>query len=324
MYSPTGQKLGAYKLNPAVNGNFEPFMIVTLVSSDQFFGSRRLAVMDRLGSVGTYYPWGENRGGTNPQDTWSFGTYWTDSVTGLDYANNRYYFNSLGRFVTPDPAGAAAASLEDPVSWNRYAYSLDDPVNTYDPLGLWPSGILLKHVVIGAAKVAAGTAIIATAVAATASTGGAGAALGLAVAVIGGVGLTVSGGSEIACGIASNASLCDASTAVGNVTNPLGYSVLVASGGNENAATIGTFVWSVITFAADPTALNGVAAALGASDASDGSTNDVDGGSAPTVDYWPSSYTDSGPLAYSGGGGSSDVQSTGGAGAYQYVPTDNN
>ena len=97
MYSPTGQKLGAYKLNPAINGNFEPFMIVALVSSDQFFGSRRLAVMDQLGSVGTYYPWGENRGSTKPQDTWSFGTYWTDSVSGLDYANNRYYFNSLGR-----------------------------------------------------------------------------------------------------------------------------------------------------------------------------------------------------------------------------------
>jgi RHS repeat-associated protein len=135
MYSPTGQKLGAYKLNPAINGSFEPFMIVTLVSSDQFFGSRRLAVMDQLGSVGTYYPWGENRGSTKPQDTWSFGTYWTDSVTGLDYANNRYYFNSLGRFVTPDPAGAGAASGQDPVSWNRYAYTGGDPVNRNDPSG---------------------------------------------------------------------------------------------------------------------------------------------------------------------------------------------
>jgi RHS repeat-associated protein len=109
---------------------------VTLVTSDQFFGSRRLAVMDQLGSVGTYYPWGENRGSTNPQDTWSFGTYWTDSVTGLDYANNRYYFNSLGRFMTPDPAGAGAASGQDPVSWNRYAYTGGDPVNRSDPSGL--------------------------------------------------------------------------------------------------------------------------------------------------------------------------------------------
>jgi RHS repeat-associated protein len=137
MYSPTGQKLGAYKLNPAINGNFEPFMIVALVSSDQFFGSRRLAVMDQLGSVGMYYPWGENRGGTNPQDTWSFGTYWTDSVTGLDYANNRYYFNSLGRFMTPDPyqGDSGPGDTDNPQSWNRYAYVVGDPINWIDPSG---------------------------------------------------------------------------------------------------------------------------------------------------------------------------------------------
>jgi RHS repeat-associated protein len=135
MYSPTGQKLGAYKLNPAINGNFEPFMIVALVSSDQFFGSRRLAVMDQLGSVGTYYPWGENRGGTNPQDTWSFGTYWTDSVTGLDYANNRYYFNSLGRFITPDPYNSSSKP-SNPQSWNRYNYAGNDPINNNEPTGL--------------------------------------------------------------------------------------------------------------------------------------------------------------------------------------------
>jgi RHS repeat-associated protein len=109
-------------------------MIVALVSSDQFFGSRRLAVMDQLGSVGTYYPWGENRGGTNPQDTWSFGTYWTDSVTGLDYANNRYYFNSLGRFMTPDPYQASGGPSY-PQSWNRCAYVMGDPVNYNDPPG---------------------------------------------------------------------------------------------------------------------------------------------------------------------------------------------
>jgi RHS repeat-associated protein len=114
-------------------------MIVTLVSSDQFFVSRRLAVMDQLGSVGTYYPWGENRGGTNPQDTWSFGTYWTDSVTGLDYANNRYYFNSLGRFVTPDPYASNSGGAGDPSgpqSWNKYAYTRGDPVNRVDPAGM--------------------------------------------------------------------------------------------------------------------------------------------------------------------------------------------
>jgi RHS repeat-associated protein len=82
---------------------------------------------------------GENRGGTNPQDTWSFGTYWTDSVTGLDYANNRYYFNSLGRFMTPDPYASnsgGAGDPSDPQSWNRYSYTRGDPVNRVDPAGM--------------------------------------------------------------------------------------------------------------------------------------------------------------------------------------------
>jgi hypothetical protein len=38
--------------------------------------------------------------------------------------------------MTPDPAGAGAASGQDPVSWNRYAYTGGDPVNRGDPTGL--------------------------------------------------------------------------------------------------------------------------------------------------------------------------------------------
>ena len=135
LYSPTGLKLGAYTFAPAVNGSYEPYMAVMLVSSDQYFGSRRLAVLDQLGSVGTYYPWGENRGSTDPQNTWSFATYWEDSVTGLDYANNRYYSNAYGRFMTPDPYQASGGP-SDPQSWNRYAYTRGDPVNRFDPGGL--------------------------------------------------------------------------------------------------------------------------------------------------------------------------------------------
>jgi RHS repeat-associated protein len=58
-----------------------------------------------------------------------------DVTTGLDYAKNRYYSNTLGRFLTPDPK-RRSARLGDPGTWNRYAYSWDDPVNRYDPSGL--------------------------------------------------------------------------------------------------------------------------------------------------------------------------------------------
>jgi RHS repeat-associated protein len=138
-YSPSGQKLGTYLFAPQQpsyqHGPYAPYMLVTLSSSDQYFGGRRLAALDQLGSAGTYYPWGEAKGGTNPQDTWSYATYWRDSATGLDYANNRYYSNQYGRFMTPDPY-QASGSPSDPQTWNRYAYTGGDPVNRIDPGGM--------------------------------------------------------------------------------------------------------------------------------------------------------------------------------------------
>ncbi len=137
MYSPNGQKLATYQLTPTWLQGYTPamWMQVTLASSDQYFGGRRLAVLDQLGSVGTYFPWGEDKGSTNPQNTWSYATYWRDAVTNLDYANNRYYSNIGGRFMTPDPYHASGAP-SDPQSWNRYGYTAGDPVNRLDPNGL--------------------------------------------------------------------------------------------------------------------------------------------------------------------------------------------
>jgi RHS repeat-associated protein len=136
-YSPSGQKLGIYQIFSCNHSNSNQLALTlcsTLSTSDQYFGGRRLASMDQLGSVGTYYPWGEAKGTTNPQDTWSYATYWRDSVSTLDYANNRYYTNAYGRFMTPDPYGNSGR-LTDPQSWNRYAYTRGDPVNRYDPSG---------------------------------------------------------------------------------------------------------------------------------------------------------------------------------------------
>jgi RHS repeat-associated protein len=53
--------------------------------------------------------------------------------------NNRYYSNAYGRFMTPDPyKGISGGSGDpgDPQSWNRYAYTLGDPVNRGDPMGM--------------------------------------------------------------------------------------------------------------------------------------------------------------------------------------------
>ena len=131
-----GQKLGAYQFN-IVQTSPTPTMYVTLMTSDRYFGGKRLAQQDRLGSAGDFYPWGEAKGGNNPADTWSYATYWRDSASGLDYANNRYYSNAYGRFMTPDPS-SANNDPKNPGSWNHYAYALGDPIRHFDPTGLVP------------------------------------------------------------------------------------------------------------------------------------------------------------------------------------------
>ena len=47
----------------------------------------------------------------------------------------RYYASSYGRFNTADPM-AGSARGNNPGSWNRYSYTLGDPVNGSDPRGL--------------------------------------------------------------------------------------------------------------------------------------------------------------------------------------------
>ena len=64
-----------------------------------------------------------------------FGTYYRDSNTGFNYADQRYYGSSGGRFLTPDPY-LRSARASDPQTWNRNSYVGGDPVNRNDPSGL--------------------------------------------------------------------------------------------------------------------------------------------------------------------------------------------
>ncbi len=87
---------------------------------------------DRLDSNVKHFPCGEEST-TTSQNRTKFASYYRDSSTALDYARNRYYARTIGRFTSVDPLGG---SLGNPQSLNRYAYAGNDPVNFNDPSGL--------------------------------------------------------------------------------------------------------------------------------------------------------------------------------------------
>ncbi len=95
---------------------------------------------DRLGSIGKYYPYGQERPSATANGSEKFTGYLRDAETGLDYAKNRYHNPGTGRFLTPDPYaanGGGAGDPMNPMSWNRYAYVQGDPVNFTDSKGLF-------------------------------------------------------------------------------------------------------------------------------------------------------------------------------------------
>jgi RHS repeat-associated protein len=61
--------------------------------------------------------------------------YEKDDETGLDFAQARYYSNRVGRFNSPDPF-LGSGRTEDPQSWNRYAYTDNNPLARIDPHGM--------------------------------------------------------------------------------------------------------------------------------------------------------------------------------------------
>jgi len=59
-----------------------------------------------------------------------------DSESGLDSFGFRHYASTMGRFMTPDPAGRMAVDIASPQTLNRYAYVLNNPLGFIDPFGL--------------------------------------------------------------------------------------------------------------------------------------------------------------------------------------------
>ncbi len=141
-----GGRIGTYEIRWQGSA-----MRLVVREQNYYFGGKLLrtnggwVTSDRLGSVvyrsdeavvRKFRPYGQEYGSSSPNDQTKFGTYHRDNDTGLDYADQRYYTPGVGRFATSDPYRASAGA-GDPASWNRYAYVEGDPVNRFDPVGLF-------------------------------------------------------------------------------------------------------------------------------------------------------------------------------------------
>jgi RHS repeat-associated protein len=146
-YGGYGEKLGVFQYSTSAG-------LYPVRSNVQFAGRTILddnypVFQDRVGtnraSGARFMPFGDEITSTT-NDREKFGTYTRDSYTGLDYADQRFYASTYGRFNTSDPSDSSAGP-NDPGSWNRYSYTEGDPINLNDPEGLFgncPSG---QHVV---------------------------------------------------------------------------------------------------------------------------------------------------------------------------------
>jgi RHS repeat-associated protein len=81
-----------------------------------------------------HLPFGDDFAQSGTQEKHHLTSYERDSELGSDYAVNRQYSQTIGRFNRVDPA---QAKINDPQTQNRYNYTRNDPINFADPLGLW-------------------------------------------------------------------------------------------------------------------------------------------------------------------------------------------
>jgi RHS repeat-associated protein len=91
---------------------------------------------DTLKASYTYDPWGKLLNPIDPlgtKDKFKFAGEALDPQTGLYYLRSRYYDPAVGRFISKDPLSGSATA---PLSQNRYAYALANPLRYTDTLGL--------------------------------------------------------------------------------------------------------------------------------------------------------------------------------------------
>jgi RHS repeat-associated protein len=149
-WSVTGQKLMSCDPTPGQavyqNNAWVETLNCPATATNVYFGGKLisngtgLVTEDRLGSIGKFYPWGQEKPSATTNGTEKFTGYFRDAETTLDYAKARYHQPGMGRFLTPDPYMAGSGGMQDPTNpgtWDQYAYVTGDPINFNDTVGLY-------------------------------------------------------------------------------------------------------------------------------------------------------------------------------------------
>jgi RHS repeat-associated protein len=153
VFDPAGQEAGEFNSNSCCHywdtryfrvggrllgeyfGGSNTFFIHTtaLGSTNQVTGQTGTVQEDTL-----LYPWGQpwQQAGSS-YDNHFAGFELRDTNVSADPTPNRWYTYGVGRWPSPDPAGKGAVRLDDPQTWNMYAYVRNNPTTLTDPSGLY-------------------------------------------------------------------------------------------------------------------------------------------------------------------------------------------
>jgi RHS repeat-associated protein len=93
---------------------------------------------NQIGNTVKYLPFGEARANITVPTEKLFTGQRLDA-TGLYYYNARYYDATFGRFISAD---TIVQSIFNPQCFNRYTYSMNNPLKYTDPSGHWPDRAL--------------------------------------------------------------------------------------------------------------------------------------------------------------------------------------
>jgi RHS repeat-associated protein len=151
VYNAGGQLIAEYTSGPPPGGG------TSYLTSDDL-GSTRVvtSAADVNGNVTVkarydYLPFGEEIGSdqgsrslvtgylTTDKTRQKFTQKERDNESGLDYFGARYYSSPQGRFTSSDPL-LSSGTVYDPQTWNRYSYTLNNPLKYIDPFGLYVYG----------------------------------------------------------------------------------------------------------------------------------------------------------------------------------------